>query len=477
MNPTILLLTSLLGLLPITTAFGGYSQEQLEVYDLYDELRHTTFYKFLKEDLPKTATKKEIKSAYKKKALIWHPDKVEEGTDGMSKKQIEHRFRQLSQVKDILTDPELKETYDDVLKNGLPPGMSFRYFRAVMKMSVKQVLIFVFLCVWLIHYLCLWGRYFEKQLIVADQSKRSKRKAKEMASLVIAKPSFWDTLPCLIWHLCVYLVTVLPGEIKQRKIDAENRRVLEVERIAAEKLADEEAEKLREQREKQKQINKVKHQEWVAEQQRLAAERYNEALAKAQAAQAEDDDEYAALDGEWDSNDEDVPSSKRKNNKKKNRKKNTAAEEEAPKNTGPWTDEERTKMVELMNKWPGGTPDRWLRIAEALNRKESDVVKQLKTIKQSSISTLKTITIDKKDKSHVGTDGNVKAGDEEASDDWTKSQQQALEKALKVFTKDYEGDRWLEISKCVEGRSKKDCVLRYKAIAAKLRSIKENAGK
>ena len=59
-----------------------------------------------------------------------------------------------------------------------------------------------------------------------------------------------------------------------------------------------------------------------------------------------------------------------------------------------------------------------------------------------------------------------------SGDEWSKAQQTALEKALKVFTKEYEGDRWGEISKCVDGKSKKECVERYKQIVLALRESK-----
>ena len=121
----------------------GYSQEQLEMYDLYDELRPTNFYEFLGAD--RTANKRELKKAYRQKVLIWHPDKAattdpETGKD-VSKEFIEHRFRQVTQVNDVLSDPEMREQYDNVLDHGLPPGIGFRYVRVFLKLSVWQVCI------------------------------------------------------------------------------------------------------------------------------------------------------------------------------------------------------------------------------------------------------------------------------------------------------------------------------------------------
>lgn len=470
-----------------TSCFGGYSQEELDLFDLYDELRHTTFYKFLSDpskniDLNPKSTKKEIKSAYKKKALKWHPDKWkqenEEDAKIDTKEKVDKRFRQLSAIKEILLDEEnLKKTYDNVLKNGLPPGMSFRYVRAVMKMSVKQVLIFVFVIVWGVHYLCLWGRWLEKKWAISDLQSRkvSKKKARELESLVIEKPGFKDTLPFLIWQLLVFTVTVLPGQIKEARQEAENARLLAAEQKKQQEEDQEEYEKQKIEKEKQRKINQEKHLVWVEEQRKIAAKKYEEALAAAEAQRALEDEAYAELEGEWNSSSEDEGNNK-KSKKKKNKKsgKNRRYQElmgetkSEPLKEGPFTDEETAKMVELMNKWPGGTSNRWGRIAEELNRSEKDVTKQLKIIKANdSQSNLKTITIssDSKDKQNVNASNT-------SGDEWSKAQQTALEKALKVFTKEYEGDRWGEISKCVDGKSKKECVERYKQIVLALRESK-----
>merc|ERR1712226_1635157 len=111
---------------------------------------------------------------------------------------------------------------------------------------------------------------------------------------------------------------------------------------------------------KQKKINQIKHQEYIKEQQRLAQEKANKLA-------AEEDDEYAELDGEWSDDGTGGSSKGKKKGKKKSKKSGYDSDEKIIKK-GPWSDEESTKMMELMNKWPGGTPDRWDRIAEELSR-------------------------------------------------------------------------------------------------------------
>ena len=59
----------------------------------------------------KTATPDEIKSAYRKAALKWHPDKWVNGTDE-EKKTAEENFKEASEAYSVLSDPDKKARYD-----------------------------------------------------------------------------------------------------------------------------------------------------------------------------------------------------------------------------------------------------------------------------------------------------------------------------------------------------------------------------
>jgi len=431
------------------------------MYDLYDELQRAyekpiTFYEFL--DIETTAKKREIKSGYRKKAIHYHPDKADKSllpehqqTDAF----IEQRFRHLASINEILQNEELRQAYDDVLKNGLPPGMSFRYYRYMLKLSVKQVMVFLFFILTLVHYMCLWARYFEKKWIIEDRTKASKRKAKQMENIILPTPTWRDTFPILMFHFTKYLVTQMPFDIKNYINEAKNQKMLRELEAERQKKADEDYEKEKERKAEQKKINQVKHQEWLEQQRVGNAERYNKMLEEAAARQAEMDAELDELDVSYSDSDEDEEAKKRrrqKRQKKINKKYNYGEVDELK--TGAWDEEEFQKLTALTNKWPGGTPDRWERIAEELSRSVTDVNKQMKILKQKS--TEKTV---------------IKENKEDESS-WSQDQQSALEQALAAFKKDYDGDRWEEISKCVEGKNKKECIERYKFIVMKLKEKK-----
>jgi len=55
----------------------------------------------------KTATKEEIRKAYKKLAIKWHPDK-----NAKNKKEAEEKFKEISEAYNTLSDPEKKKEYD-----------------------------------------------------------------------------------------------------------------------------------------------------------------------------------------------------------------------------------------------------------------------------------------------------------------------------------------------------------------------------
>ena len=61
--------------------------------------------------LQKGASADEIKSAYRKAALKWHPDRWVEGTDA-EKKTAEEKFKEASEAYSVLSDPDKKAKYD-----------------------------------------------------------------------------------------------------------------------------------------------------------------------------------------------------------------------------------------------------------------------------------------------------------------------------------------------------------------------------
>ncbi|XP_030375455.1 dnaJ homolog subfamily B member 6 isoform X2 [Scaptodrosophila lebanonensis] len=70
------------------------------------------YYKVL--DVPRTATDSEVKKAYRKLALKWHPDKNPDNLDEANK-----RFRELSEAYEVLSDEKKRRIYDEYGKDGL----------------------------------------------------------------------------------------------------------------------------------------------------------------------------------------------------------------------------------------------------------------------------------------------------------------------------------------------------------------------
>ena len=71
--------------------------------------------------LSKGASADEIKSAYRKAALKWHPDRWVDGSD-QEKKTAEEKFKEASEAYSILSDPDKKARYDQFGFSGVDGG-------------------------------------------------------------------------------------------------------------------------------------------------------------------------------------------------------------------------------------------------------------------------------------------------------------------------------------------------------------------
>ncbi|KAK1381332.1 DnaJ-like protein subfamily A member 1 [Heracleum sosnowskyi] len=63
------------------------------------------YYSILKVE--KTASEEDLKKAYKKRAMKWHPDK-----NTSNKLEAESKFKQISEAYDVLSDPQKRQIYD-----------------------------------------------------------------------------------------------------------------------------------------------------------------------------------------------------------------------------------------------------------------------------------------------------------------------------------------------------------------------------
>lgn len=86
----------------------------------------TNFYNELGVD--STASKDDIKKAYRKLALKYHPDKA----INMDKKEAEDRFKNISRAYEVLSDDEQRKKYDQFGEAGLnQQNMNFQHFNDI----------------------------------------------------------------------------------------------------------------------------------------------------------------------------------------------------------------------------------------------------------------------------------------------------------------------------------------------------------
>ncbi|XP_018534619.1 dnaJ homolog subfamily C member 1 [Lates calcarifer] len=234
-------LTLLVSAVPPLTAW----EADLELLDLVEEIPQT-FYQFLSVD--QDASSAEIKKAYRRLSLTLHPDKNKDD-------DAETQFRQLVAIYEVLKDEERRRKYDDILVNGLPDWRQpVFYYRRVRKMSNAELGFLLFLILTVGHYAVIWSIYLEKQLdeLLSKKKKEKKKKVssrpadelrcigQERPDRVQDRPHWQDILPLKlsIWlYLSIKNLPQTVQEVKQYYEDYQQMKQQQREEAEAEQEA------------------------------------------------------------------------------------------------------------------------------------------------------------------------------------------------------------------------------------------------
>lgn len=145
-------------------------------------------------------------------------------------------------------------------------------------------------------------------------------------------------------------------------------------------------------------------------------------------------------------------------------------------NGATWTKEEIILLQKGVKRFPAGTKNRWDKIKEIVKTKENEDIIQMTHylsanpgIKiEGSINLAQIMKKEKEKKAPESTTQAAKAAP--AQDVWTAEEQKLLEEGLKKYPSTLPpNERWTNIAKLVPGKTKKQCVDRYKYIASLLK--------
>ncbi|CAH2073183.1 unnamed protein product, partial [Iphiclides podalirius] len=415
---------------------AAWDDDDFEVFDVVEEVNQN-FYELL--GVTQEASQLEIKTAFKKLTLKLHPDKN-------NAPDADVQFRNLVSVHNILKDPGKREKYNEVLKNGLPNWRSaVYYYRHVRKMGLAEGSVILFIIITFCQYAVSWAAYAEKRFtaeqILNSRGKKQKKSGFDtgLAEILdqLPKPSIKDTLPFQIPRFLWWSVTAIPQSIVEMK-----RQMKEKEEEAKRQKKKEEEERAR------------------AEREATAAE----ARAAAGGARRRRGFVPPARDGcLLDAADEPhAPAPALE-----------PAKAPPPVITGGlWTDDDLAELVRLVKKYPGGSAERWERIAEAMGRSVAEVTHVAARLKDNCY---KIPGQEAPEETAPEPPKKVKTRktEEVSGGNWSQSQQKALELALAKYPKGGVGDRWQKIASSVPGKTKEECMQRCKYLSEVVRKQKQ----
>ncbi|ODN06282.1 hypothetical protein Ocin01_00433 [Orchesella cincta] len=422
----------------------AWDNAEFEMFDLVEEVGKN-FYEVI--GVTPDATLKEIKKAYRTLSVKIHPDKSD-APDASEK------FRQLVGIYEVLKDDTLRKSYDDVLVNGLPNWRQpIFYFRRARKLAIWQVSVILLAIISVGQYLAGWASYFEQRLSLREsieskmrQKQRTRRAQKDGPTAeeieaemdeYLQKPSLLNIAPFQLCRGVKYLIFNLPGDILAHM------------------------QYMKEQKEEEER-EQARVQEMLEEQKKIAEQPKKPRKRKT----------FAIPEKEYDEDDD-------ADDKDETESKETSKTSVRPTyvSGGLWTDEDLAELAKLCSKFPGGTPERWEKISDALMRPVPEVTFMAKKIMEKLTKRPEEEEEYKpqvKVKVKTRKADAIAAGEIDNVANWSVEEQKYLEKALLTYPKGAL-ERWDKIAMMVPGRTKDECMKRFKYVAELVKKKKEQA--
>ncbi|XP_046736430.1 dnaJ homolog subfamily C member 1 isoform X1 [Diprion similis] len=421
-----LVIFGVLQLLDICRFSLAWDNEELEVFDVVEEVNQN-FYALL--GVPQDANSTDIRKAFRRLSLQLHPDKN-------SAPDADEKFRHLVAVYDVLRDPGKRERYNNVLVNGLPNWRSaVYYYRHVRKMGLLEMSIILFIVITIGQYIVGWAAYFEKrytyeQVLGSKLQKMQKKNRKgkmdvpDLADILekIPTPSVWNTLPFQLPRWTFFSIVGIPSGIRAIK------------------------EALAERRRRKKEEEEMALAQMNEEPEPEPAPRGPRRRRAGFTLQERSGSNFSEIH----------------NCKQDNYQKTHVVEKPKATGGGLWTDDDISELIKLVKKYPGGTTDRWEKIADSMNRTVTEVTHMAKKVKDEGLKPNQGVEetnledLPKKIKTRAEITDSV--------GEWSQEQQRALEAALSKYPKGMSQDRWEKIAACVDGKSKEECQIRYRQL-------------
>lgn len=159
------------------------------------------------------------------------------------------------------------------------------------------------------------------------------------------------------------------------------------------------------------------------------------------------------------------------------RRQKAAAKEEVKKAKKAWNKDDYALLVKALNKYPGGTQNRWKTIAIYMGDQYTakDVIEMTKELSEKGKQVVKgdkeQITRSKGGKEEDAKEAAATASEEPA---WSEDDQKLLEDALRKYPKTMPAkERWTKIAEDIPGKSAKECLARFKYIASLIKKKSE----